>query len=158
MWKNIVIIVLSVVVIGETLMLISSKQNAPVQNENPVVKTATSSTTQRTPPAILTKGDKLTDSPISKFSYQVYPGSLSDSAKTALVGWNIKTQTLNNGLVQISLTPKDADDQSQQYTLKPDQKLYFVEMTKADDSTNPEQDKNLRDDYGIITNQEGIVQ
>lgn len=111
-----------------------------------------------TPPRIpiLTKGMKLSVSPISKFAYKIAPGGLSDDAKKVLNGFNIISTNQADGSVLVSLSAKDSGDMSQQYTVKKGNTLYFVEMSSADDKDN--KDLNLRDDYGIIVDSSGIVQ
>jgi hypothetical protein len=42
--------------------------------------------------------------------------------------------------------------------VKPGQILYFIEQTPADDIQDSDTDLNYRDDYGIITDANGIIQ
>ena len=109
-------------------------------------------------PIILGKGANLKTSPIFKYAYQIAPGDLSTDTKQALVGWNIKTQNQNDGSILVTLTPKDSEDQNQQYTVKSGETLYFIEQTPIDDKAGQDKDLNYRDDYGIIVDSSGIIQ
>lgn len=109
-------------------------------------------------PMMATKGQKLSESPLAKYTYQIVPGPLSADATKAMVGFSVKTQALSDGSTQVDLTPKDSDDQYQRYVVKSGQMLYFVEMTPADDNASSDKDLNYRDDYGVITDANGIIQ
>ena len=108
-------------------------------------------------PMMIGKGTDLKTTPLFKFVHELAPTASSD-AKKALVGWNVTTTKQSDGSMLVTLTPKDAEDQSQQYTLKSGQVLYFVEQTMGDDNAGSDKDLNYRDDYGIITDQNGIIQ
>lgn len=109
-------------------------------------------------PQILTKGMPFTTSSVAKYAYEIAPATMSATAKQALLGWNITTKTNKDDSIVVTLTPKNSEDQSQQYTITKGQKLYFVEATPFDDNQGQDIDKNLRDDYGIITDANGLVQ
>lgn len=109
-------------------------------------------------PIILSKGTNLKTTPLFQYAFQIAPGDLSDSAKKALVGWTITTEKKSDGSVVVTLTPKDSDDQDQQYTVKSGQVLYFIEQTPADDKSDLDTDLNYRDDYGIVTDASGLIQ
>ncbi len=159
MVKNIIIAILVIAVAVESGYIVLKKA-APKITQEVAEKTNVISSGKPVSkgPQLLMKGMKLSDSPISKFAYKVAPGDLSAQAKTALAGWSITNQTLSDGSLQVTFTPKNSNDQSSQYIVKQGQILYFVEMTPVDDSAQKDTDKNLRDDYGIITDQNGIVQ
>lgn len=156
MYKNIVIGVLLLTTIIEGGYILTRRSEPKVQGaatrfENP-------GSPRPSPSQPVSAGMKLSDSSVSKFAYKVAPGTLDDNAKAALVGWNISSVIGNNGSTVVTLSPKNSDDQKQVYTIKSGQSLYFVEMTNADDNQQSDSDKNLRDDYGIIVNYEGIIQ
>jgi len=113
--------------------------------------------TPRTPPPILKKGDDLMKSALAKYAEPIFPGELSDKAKVALNGFDMTMITNSDGSTTIKLTSKDQDDQSQIYTVKKGETLYFVEMSSGDDK-NDGHDTNLRDDYGVIVDSNGLVQ
>ena len=160
MVKNIVIglIVLAVVVEGGYIAL----QKLPGHQAEEIAKEGKSHLSPFRPnsaaPQILTKGMNFTTSSIAKYAYEVAPASISAQAKQALIGWNITSKINTDGSMLITLTPKNSEDQSQQYTITKGQKLYFVEATPFDDNQGKDTDKNLRDDYGIITDANGIIQ
>lgn len=107
---------------------------------------------------MVTKGSNLKDSPIAKYAFQIAPGTMSQEAQNALVGWTVTSKTQTDGSTVVTLTPKDSTDQSQQYTIKPAQILYFIEQTPVDDKNDQDKDLNYRDDYGVITDAAGIIQ
>lgn len=156
MYKNIAIGVLLLITIAEGGYILTKKPT----NQSTVVSVQNQNTAspRPAPPQPLSPGMKLSDSQISQFAYKVAPGELDDNAKAALVGWNISSQTQKDGSTVVTLTPKNSDDQKQVYTVKSGDMLYFVEMTKSDDDASSNEDKNLRDDYGIITDANGIIQ
>ena len=110
------------------------------------------------PPVIMSKGMNLKTSPIFKYAYQIAPGDLSASAKQALTGWSVKSETQSDCSLLVTLTPKDSDDQYQQYLVKTGQTLYFIEQTPSDDKADSDTDLNYRDDYGIIVDSGGVIQ
>ena len=157
MLKNVIIAILILIVLTET-GYIALKKTAPKVTQEITEKANVLPSKRPRGPQLLTKGMKLSDSPISKFAFKVAPGEVSSQSQAALAGWTIKSENLSDGSVQVTFTPKNSDDQSSQYILKQGQILYFVEMTPVDDSSQQDSDTNLRDDYGIITDQNGIVQ
>ena len=151
MIKNVVIGVLAAAAIAEMGFIVWK-----IPGERRVMGVQTSSRPAGGPPPFLTKGMKLAESPTAKFARQIYPGQLSDAAQAALTGWQIDSQPASDGAEIVTLTPTESDDQKQVYTVKTGQTLYFIEMTPADDKGNT--DINLRDDYGVIVDSNGIVQ
>lgn len=155
MFKNILIVTLIVVASYEGLLLVDMKSSGSNVKGVSVSNVTPSPTPTRMP--LLTKGMKFVGTPYEKNAYLIAPGDLSIAAQKALVGWNIKKDTLADGSLRVSLIPKDSDDIAQTYTIKPGYSLYFVEITFSDD-TSSDKDLNLRDDYGIIVDKDGIVQ
>jgi len=168
MVKNIIIVVLVIVVLGEGFYLWQQhQQKSAIQQQLAMTQTNRQSSM---PPAgpnakrrggapiILSKGDNLKTSPLFKFAYQIAPGSVSTDAQKALVGWKIATTKAADGSITVTLKPSDSDDQSQQYTIKSGNILYFIEQTPVDDKADQDKDLNYRDDYGIITDASGVIQ
>lgn len=155
--KNVIILILAVAVLAEGYML-WMKKPAPVAagTQSQLAPQPSVAPTAR-PQVMLTKGMKLQESPVGKFAYKIVP-DMTDEAKKALVGFDVKTEVLTNGSIQVFLTPKDTDDQRQEYVVKPGYSLYFIEMTAVDDHGDQDKDSNYRDDYGIITDKDGVVQ
>ena len=157
--KNLIILILVVVVIAETgyvLMKKGSFRSMIGGGDDRVSVTPNRPLGGRLP--LPTKGTNLMDSPLAKFAYQIAPGDLSADAKTNLAGFAIDKTTQIDGSILVKLTPKDSEDQNQQYIVKPGEKLYFIEQTKADDNPETDKDLNLRDDYGVIVDAKGIIQ
>lgn len=164
--KNIIIAVLILIILGETGYIVTRKFILN-QNQMPSVQSVSKSPAPMPPagpnakgrgPIIISKGMNLKTTPLFQFAYQIAPGDLSTQAKQALVGWNIDSKTQSDGSIVVTLTPKDSEDQSQVYTVKSGQTLYFIEQTLSDDKADQDKDLNYRDDYGLIVDQNGIVQ
>lgn len=105
-----------------------------------------------------TKGTNLLNSPLGKFAYQIAPGDIAPETQMKLSGFTIDKTTQADGSIMVKLTPKDSEDQNQQYIIKTGEKLYFIEQTTIDDQPNQNTDKNLRDDYGVIVDSQGNIQ
>jgi hypothetical protein len=148
--KN-VIIVLLLLVIGVEGYFLSVKKTAVVPSVRP-------SGNMPPKPQLITKGLNLTTSSMMQYAYKIAPGDIPAASQKVLTGFSVKSQSMADGSVQVSLIPKDSDDQFQQYIVKPGNTLYFIEMTPADDNVDSDKDLNYRDDYGIIVDANGIVQ
>jgi hypothetical protein len=109
-------------------------------------------------PIVMSSGTNLKTSPLFQYAYQIVPSNASVNTKEALIGFAITTQDQNDGSIVVTLTPKDSEGQSQLYTVKSGQTLYFIEQTPADDKADQDKDLNYRDDYGIIVDSNGIIQ
>ena len=158
--KNILIALLILLVLGEGAYIVKKRHDVDGLKVALAEQTQAAQPKMSPPPKpmLLSKGMKLADNPIAKNAYLIAPGIVSDTAKTAMVGFAITSKTQADGTTVVNLAPKDADDQSQQYILKKDQTLYFIEQTPADDQADQDKDLNYRDDYGVILDQNGIVQ
>lgn len=159
MSKNLIILVLVIVVVAETSYVLMKRESLKSMSGGDEVKV---SVMPNKPPGgrlpLPTKGTNLMQSPLGQYAYQIAPGELSAVAKSVMTGFAIDTTTQADGSLLVKLTPKDSDDQNQQYTVKPGEKLYFIEQTPVDDKADKDQDLNLRDDYGVIVNAQGIIQ
>ena len=108
-------------------------------------------------PILLSPGMKFADTPFYATAYKIAPvtGTLPQKTQTALTGWNMKTQNLANGDIQVTLSPLETGDVKQVYVVKPGDTLYFVEMKLPDDATGS--DKNRLDDMGVLVDKNGII-
>jgi len=159
MSKNLIILVLVIIVVAETGYLLMKKGSlrSMIGGDDARISVIPNRLpTGRLP--LPTKGTNLMSSPLAKFAYQIAPDDLSADAKANLVGFSIDKTTQADGSILVKLTPKDSEDQNQQYTVKPGEKLYFIEQTPVDDQADKDKDMNLRDDYGIIVDSKGIIQ
>jgi len=156
MYKNAAIAVLVLVVLAEGGYILKLRNDRNALRNFQAMKTSGSPRPQQ--PQMLTSGMKLSDSQIAKFAYKVAPGPMDPDAKTALVGWTISTVTNSDKSLTVTFIPKKADDQKQVYTVKTGSNLYFVEMSAGDDHADTDEDTNLRDDYGILVDANGIVE
>ena len=165
--KNIVIVVLALIVLGETGYIVMRRHGLTASAMpqtyghagGPSGMMPSGAPPSGAPkPMMAGKGQKLSDSPLAKYAYQIVPGPMSDATKAVLTGFDVKTTAMADGSTQVDLVPKDSDDQYQRYVVKKGQIMYFVEMTPADDKTDSDKDMNYRDDYGLITDANGIIQ
>ncbi len=156
MYKNAAIAVLVLLVLAEGGYILKlRKDRTAVRNLQATTK---SNSPRPQQPQMLTAGMKLADSPIAKFAYKVVPGTMDEGAKAALIGWTISSVTNKDKSITVTFIPKKADDEKQVYTVKPGSNLYFVEMSAGDDHADTDEDTNLRDDYGILVDANGIVE
>jgi hypothetical protein len=166
MIKNIVIVVLVIAVLGEGYFLWKHHEQAAMQvqtamtaapHQNIPPQAGPDSRRKGGAPIMLSHGDNLKTSPLFKYAFEIAP-TMPDSSKKALTGFTMTTQKQSDGSIVVSITPKDSDDQSQQYTVKSGNTLYFIEQTPVDDKVDQDKDLNYRDDYGIITDSSGVIQ
>ena len=155
--KNVIIAVLVVAVVVEGYFLWKGKP-AVMMSGSKTQMMARPSGMPAHPPAILTKGDNLLTSAMAQYAHLIAPGTISADSQKYLTGFSVKTTPLPNGSEQVDLVPKDSDDQFQSYVIKAGESLYFIEMTPNDDKTDEDKDLNYRDDYGIITDANGVIQ
>lgn len=154
--KNIIIAVLVLAVVAEGYLL-WKKKLMPVATVVPKQMIARPSGMPPRPP-LLSKGDNLLSSTMAQYAYIIAPGDIPAASQKVLTGFSVKTTALPDGSTQVDLVPKDSDDQFQSYVLKTGQSLYFIEMTPSDDKQDEDRDLNYRDDYGIITDANGVIQ
>lgn len=155
--KNIIIAVLVVAVVAEGYLL-WKKKTMPVAAGTPTQMMARPSGMPARPPAMLAKGDNLLKSAMAQYAYKIAPGDIPAASQKVLIGFSVNTTQLPNGSEQVDLVPKDTDDQFQTYVITSGELLYFIEMTPNDDKTDEDKDLNYRDDYGIITDANGVIQ
>lgn len=157
MLKNIVIAVLVVAMLAEGALIYRYRHEFHIARAQATQMPPAGPNAKGAKPITLGKGTNLKATPLFKFAYQIAPGDLSTAAKKATTGWTISSQD-TNGTTTVTLTPKDSDDQYQIYTIKTGQTLYFIEQTPLDDKADQDKDMNYRDDYGIVTDQNGNIQ
>ncbi len=162
MIKNIVIGILVILLIAETGYFLVKRQSYHKQFATLAAQKAQNSfppksNTKGPKLVILSKGDNIKTSPLFEFAYEIAP-TMSDAAKIHMIGFAIASKTQTDGSLLVTLTPKDSADQNQQYTVGKGQILYFIEQTLFDDKKDSNTDLNYRDDYGVVTDANGIVQ
>lgn len=96
-----------------------------------------------------------TASPDYSYAYRIFPTMVSDQAKQALDGFDMKTENLGNNTFRVTLTAKNNNYKSQTLTVSGDQKIYFVETSWGDDE--PSADYALRDDYAVAVDTQGYI-
>ncbi len=99
---------------------------------------------------------KFSSSANSQYAYQIFPGTLSTQARQALSGFSMQTQTDADGATVVTLTAQESQYQSQQYTVKPGETLYFIEKSLGDDPSESK-DTNLGDDSSVLVDSNGYI-
>ncbi len=88
------------------------------------------------------------------YSYQIYPGPISQQAQAALAGFNMTSGIGQNGTAILNIT-LIGTSQYQLLTVKPNYKLYIVETSFGDDSYHF--DSSLGDDGFVMVDPNGYV-
>lgn len=154
-----IIIILIILCVGEGYFVVKERNEKIALSMVPQNVKMPAKPSPRPRPMFITRGQNFADNPLSKKAYLIAPvtGDLSADAKRALTGWDVKTTNNTDGSVQVNLVPHETEDVQQQFTVKPGYKLYFIELTLADDSA-ADGDANRADDIGVLVNSDGIVQ
>lgn len=136
----IIVIVLVLVVLGIIAYMLN-QNNSIVYNPNSQTN--------------ITAKVKFADSPDFQYSYLISTDNYDANTKLALTGFDVTKKVLSDGSLQIHLSAKEPGYTSQDYTLKPGQKLYFYERYLQDDQN--EKETNLKDDKAILVDADGYV-
>lgn len=129
----------------------------PASTTAPTTQPATTPTPSSTADAQLMKstGQLFTSSQDYSYAYRIFPTFVSDQAKQAIDGFDMKTENLGNNLFRITLTAKNSSYKSQILTVSGDQKIYFIETSWGDDE--PTADYALHDDYAVAVDSQGYI-
>lgn len=124
----------------------SAPAHHPTTTTSPSSSTSTS-THQKLGPALAT-------TQYAPYAYQLYPGPQSAQARSATAGFQIK---VTSGPTTITVTVSGAGvaKGTQTLTYPTGDKVYFIEASFGDDSTNAEY--NLGDDGLVVTNASGRI-
>lgn len=98
---------------------------------------------------------KFSDSPFAPYGIVISDATLSAEASTALTGFDLTRTAQGDGRVMITLKAKTPRYADQSYSVKPGQKLYFIETSGADDRGT--QDNNLSDDTAVAVDANGFI-
>lgn len=140
-----ILIVVAVLIAGGVYLSMGYQNNVSAPYSS-AAGTATTSTAVR-----------FSDSRYASTAYLISTTSTYDAAtQKALMGFQVKKQTLSDGSLQIDLIALKGEYQTQKYTVKPGEKLYFVEGTFADDSAS--EDHSPMDDHAILVSADGFIQ
>lgn len=94
-------------------------------------------------------------STLAQNAYLIFTSTYDASTTKALSGFSVTKKALSDGSMQITLNSQNAEYQTQVYTIKPGEKLYFIEKFLADDSTTG--DRNIKDDSAVIVDENGYI-
>lgn len=151
--KKIILIAVPIAIVVVVALYLGSSSGYFVQSSQNV------QASQNTSPQSQTQSGctKLSDTPYGPYTYLISSDQLSPDAQAALAGFQLNKTALPNGNTTITLTPTGApsDYKFQSFTLRPGDKLYFLETSFGDDA--PQQDVNLRDDTGILVDSSGCI-
>lgn len=95
------------------------------------------------------------NSPLSKNAYLISTSTYDDNTKKALAGFSVTKNNLPDGSTQITLKAENPEYQTQTYTVKPGEKLYFIENSMSDDTNNTE--KFIGDDHAVLVDANGYI-
>ena len=150
------VVVLILVVIGGALLLSGHKTpNSPRQLSN---LPTNQNQTQNQPVGAGAGGKQLfKNSPEYQYAYQIFPGTMSAQAKTAMNGFSMKTTSMPDGSTQVSFSSTNPNYKNQSYVVKKGYSLYFIERTTADDNTAQDTDRLYLDDTAVIVDPNGYI-
>ena len=94
-------------------------------------------------------------SSLSKNAFLISIPTYDANTKNALIGFNVTQKPLSDGSNEDTLNSQNPEYKTQVYTVKPGEKLYFIESFSADDSGNA--DRNLRDDNAVLVDANGYI-
>ncbi len=100
---------------------------------------------------------KFVDQPYYQQTYLISGDTLSTEAKSALAGFELSKAPLPDGSVLYTLKAVEGGYRDQQFTVKPGEKLYFIEKFLADDDPVKNTDKNKQDDFGVVVDANGDI-
>jgi hypothetical protein len=148
-----IIIILVVIVIIVLLIVGSNKQNN--LGSNYVAPTDTSVTPTTTPTTTTPTPVLFSSSPLSQNAFLISTATYDAKTKAALSGFTVTKKTLADGSLQYTLNSTNADYQTQTYTVKTGEKLYFIEALPSDD--NGTGDRTIADDSAVVVDANGYI-
>jgi hypothetical protein len=181
--KNYIIggIIIIVIVVGGAIFYVNSQKNSvPTMvvnsNSSPLPDISTTTTDQNTPSV----SNSASSSPVSSIgvglnlpplmqstltlfaattdyqnAYRIYPTFNSAKAKQAISGYTLKVDSLGNNEFRVNLIGKTSAAPNQFFIVSGDQKVYFVERSFGDDSTNS--DELAGDDKAVAVDSKGYI-
>jgi len=135
-------VISAVIIVVAVLAILAFSMNGHAVNSN----AADISSAQKT---------LFSNSPYYSYAYQIFPGVLSADAQKAITGFNLDLKNNQDGSVTMTLNATNQEYQTQEYTMKPGEKLYFIERSLGDDSDGDEH--FLGDDKAVVVNSEGYI-
>ncbi len=148
--KSIIIIILAIAALGMGIIFLhnsSNTGNTPQQNG---LQTSPAQPSQQSNSSKVL----FASTPYAQYSYQIYPGTMTQQANAAMSGFNMTSTLLQNSSAKITIELISAN-QSQSLILAPGDKLYLIEAAMGDDAFHF--DSSLGDDGFVIVNSNGYV-
>ena len=152
MTNKILISILIVVVIagiGGYLLFTSSSPNSLQVADNSSLNPSSSSSSGQA------QKTKLADTRYAQYAFLISTDKYDSATQAALAGFTVDRKVLADGTQQITLNAQNPEYQTQSYTVKPGQKLYFIETSMGDDPGG--QEFNLGDDRAVIVDSDGYI-
>lgn len=100
---------------------------------------------------------KLSDQSYAQNAYLISGPNLSADAKQALSGFVMTKKVNADRTVRIDLKAQKAEYRDRSYLLQPGQQLYFVDKFLADDSTQGNNENNIKDDFTVVVDKDGNI-
>jgi len=111
-------------------------------------------TSAASPSGAATLGPLLSATPYASYSYQIYPGTPSASARQAMAGFSFTTRVVGSS-VDFTLSTSGSGQPPVSKTYPASDHIYFVEANLGDDSGNAEY--NFGDDGVVVSDASGHV-
>lgn len=100
---------------------------------------------------------KFVDQPYYKYAYLISSSTMDAKTKEAIAGFDITKKALADGTTQYNLKALKSEYKDQVYTIKPDEKLYFIETFLGDDNAEKNEEYGMRDDMAVVVDASGNV-
>lgn len=156
-----IIVIVLVIILGIWLFSSGSGSNSTYsQNDTNTTQANNNTNNTNTSPAPApaqnaNSGQLFSTSRYAKYAYLISTSVYDAKTKEALSGFTVTKKTLSDGSEQITLNAKNVGYQTQVYTVKPGEKLYFIETSFGDDGNN--RDEVLGDDHAILVDASGYI-
>lgn len=143
--KNIAWIIVILVVILGAWFLLGRTTNAPTTTTGQPNQTSQNTNTPQL----------FANSQFAQNAYLISTDNYDAPTKQALSGFRVTKKTLANGSMEITLNATNPEYHTQVYTVKPGEKLYFIERMLGDDTGT--EDLNIRDDTAVLVDASGYI-
>jgi hypothetical protein len=150
-----IIILVVVVIVAILLILGSNKQTNLGSNYVAPIDTSVTPGTPQTPTTTTPTPVLFSSSPLSQNAFLISTTPYDAKTKTALIGFTVTKKTQTDGSVLYTLNSTNPNYQTQTYTVKSGEKLYFIEGMPGDD--NGTTDRTVADDTAVVVDANGYI-
>ena len=163
LWQWIALyVVVAILVYGLVYYFVLAKKGGSYNTNSAAVPSYSAPTSAPTTPSQASStaamtAKKFSDSDDYKYSYKIFPGTLSADSKQAMAGFAFTTKGMSDGSTQITLTSQNQFYKTQQYVVKAGDSLYFIERNINDDDSEKDTDSKYTDDTAVIVDPQGYI-